>query len=140
MIRKKERKKWKKEGWKGGRKKGNEPHNLVSFILYGPTHWINTVHSVLASSLASFHCWLVEKLMVSNNTSPELLSSLLPVDIIALKKKKNLNVWLDFIFHFGLSPDHLDGSNYLYILLLDKKPTIENVTIYCSDYTDFYNY
>lgn len=79
--------------------------------------------------------------MVSNNTSPELLSSLLPVDIIALKKKKNnLNVWLDFIFHFGLSPDHLDGSNYLYILLLDKKPTIENVTIYCSDYTDFYNY
>ena len=80
--------------------------------------------------------------MVSNNTSPELLSSLLPVDIIAFKKKTKttLNVWLYFIFHFGLSPDHLDGSNYLYILLLDKKPTIENITIYCSDYSDFYNY
>ena len=142
MVRKEERKERNKE-MKEGRVKGrNEERSWTPkfsklyflWSKYGPTHCINTVHSILASSLASFHCWLVEKLMVSNNMSPELLSSLLPVDIIAFFKKTNNPQCMTLLYipfwtqpiSSSLCPDHLDWSNYLYILLLDKKPIIEN--------------
>lgn len=114
MVRKEERKERNKE-MKEGRVKGRKeerswtPKFSKLYFLwskYGPTHCINTVYSILASSLASFHCWLVEKLMVSNNMSPELLSSLLPVDIIAFFKKNKQPSMYDFTLYSILDSAH----------------------------------